>query len=185
LSWLHKLGRKGVEKTLHCLCRNFHAPGVCRLIQDHVRTCSTCQRNKSEHLHPAGLLQPLDILSTVWLDITVDFVEGFLHVNGKFIVLMVVDRFSKAAYHTAGTPLHGYDGGPAFLRYSGAASQDSKLRGERPGPGLHEQLLEGVVHARQHQALLILCISPQSCGQSEATNKTIMMYLRCLVGDRP
>jgi hypothetical protein len=113
-------------------------------------------------------------------------VDGLVgHHCGSSNLLMVVDRFSKAAYHTAGTPLHGYDGGPAFLRHSGAASQDSKLCGERSGPGLHEQLLEGVVHARQHQALLILRISPQSCGQSEATNKTIMMYLRCLVGDRP
>jgi hypothetical protein len=34
-----------------------------------------------------------------------------------------------------------------------------------------------------------LCLSfafhPQSDGQSEVTNKTITIYLRCLVGDRP
>jgi hypothetical protein len=31
------------------------------VVQDFVRGCATCQHNKSEHLHPAGLLLPLPI----------------------------------------------------------------------------------------------------------------------------
>jgi hypothetical protein len=42
-----------------------------------------CQRNKSEHLHPVGLLQPLDVPSSMWADIAIDFVVGFPRVNGK------------------------------------------------------------------------------------------------------
>jgi hypothetical protein len=71
---MHEMGHEGVEKTLHHLRGNFHVPGARRLVQDYVRACTTCQRNKSEHLHPAGLLQPLDISSTVWSDIAMDFV---------------------------------------------------------------------------------------------------------------
>jgi hypothetical protein len=64
-------------------------------VQDFVRVCTTCQRNKSEHLHLVGLLQPLDVPSIAWADITMDFMEGFPCVNNKSVVLTVVDRFSK------------------------------------------------------------------------------------------
>jgi hypothetical protein len=37
-----------------------------RLVQDFIRACTTCQRYKSEHLHPAGLLMPLPIPQAVW-----------------------------------------------------------------------------------------------------------------------
>jgi hypothetical protein len=72
VSWAHEMDHEGVEKPLHHLRGNFHVLGARWLIQDHVWACTICQKNKSEHLHPAGLLQPLDIPSTVWLDITMD-----------------------------------------------------------------------------------------------------------------
>jgi hypothetical protein len=34
----------------------------------------------------------------VWTDIAMDFIEGFPRVNGKSVILTVVDRFSKYAH---------------------------------------------------------------------------------------
>jgi hypothetical protein len=57
----HNDGHEGVKRTLHRLHRDFYFPAMRRVVQDFVRTSATCQRNKSEHLHPAGLLLPLPV----------------------------------------------------------------------------------------------------------------------------
>jgi hypothetical protein len=62
------------------------------------RGCPVCQRNKTKHLHPGGLLQPLTIPSSVWADIAMNFVEGFPKAGGKSVILTVMDRFSKYAH---------------------------------------------------------------------------------------
>ncbi|KAF0893827.1 hypothetical protein E2562_029711 [Oryza meyeriana var. granulata] len=50
---------------------------------------------KSDHLRPAGLLQPLPVPSAVWADVGIDFIEALPKVQGKTVILSVVDRFSK------------------------------------------------------------------------------------------
>jgi hypothetical protein len=42
----------------------------------------------------AGLLQPLEVSSQVWADISMDFIEGLPKVGGKSFILTMVDRFS-------------------------------------------------------------------------------------------
>jgi hypothetical protein len=73
---VHNDGHEGVHCMLHRLRRDFHFPSMRRCVQDFVRECATCQRYKSEHLHPAGLLLPLPIPTIVWADIGLDFVEA-------------------------------------------------------------------------------------------------------------
>jgi hypothetical protein len=77
---------------------DFHVPGARALVRDFVRACTTCQRNKTDQLQPAGLLQPLPVPSPVWVDIGIDFIEGLPKVNGHLVMLMVIDRFSKSAH---------------------------------------------------------------------------------------
>ena len=97
----HGMGHEGVQKTLNQLRASFYNPRASRLVRDYVKSCDVCQRNKTEHLHPKGLLQPFDVPSSVWSDISMDFIEGFPRVGGKSIVLTVVDRFSKYAHFIA------------------------------------------------------------------------------------
>jgi hypothetical protein len=59
LAAVHAEGHEGVQRTLHRLRRDFHFPNMKQVVQEYVRQCHTCQRHKSEHLHPAGLLLPL------------------------------------------------------------------------------------------------------------------------------
>ena len=101
LQLAHAAGHEGVQKTLHRLRADFYIPGDRSLVQDWVRTCATCQRNKTEAFQPAGLLQPLEVPDQVWADISMDFIEGLPKVGGKSVILTVVDRFSKYAHFIA------------------------------------------------------------------------------------
>lgn len=94
----HGAGHEGTQKTLVRLRASFYNAQASKMVRDYVKACIVCQRNKTEHLHPAGLLQPLDVPSATWSDIAMDFVEGFPRVAGKSVVLTVVDRFSKMAH---------------------------------------------------------------------------------------
>jgi hypothetical protein len=98
LQLAHTVGHEGVQKTLLRLGTEFFVEHDRRVVRDYVRACATCQRNKTEALHPVGLLQPLPVPSRVWADISMDFVEALPKVHGKSVILTVVDRFSKYAH---------------------------------------------------------------------------------------
>jgi hypothetical protein len=93
-----EVGHEGIQKTLHRFRVDFFIHGARVLVKEFVRNCATCQCYKGEHLHPAGLLQLLDVPSSIWADVAMDFVEGFPRVNGKTVVPTVVDHFSKYAH---------------------------------------------------------------------------------------
>jgi len=97
----HTNAHEGVQKTLHRLRADFVIDGDHRLVREYVWACAICQHNKSESLHPVGLLQPLDVPALVWSDISMDFVEGLPKVHGKSVILTVVDRLSKYAHFIA------------------------------------------------------------------------------------
>lgn len=56
----HITGHEGTQKTLHRLRADFYFPGDRALVHDWVRSCVTCQQNKTSTQRPVGLLQPLD-----------------------------------------------------------------------------------------------------------------------------
>lgn len=66
-----------------------------RLVWDFVRLCMTCQCNKTKALDLASLLQPLEVPSHVWEDISLNFIEGLPRVHGESVILTMVDKFSK------------------------------------------------------------------------------------------
>jgi len=153
---------------------------------DFIRNCEVCQRNKTEHLRPGGLLQPLEIPSAVWADIAMDFIAALPRVNGKTVILTVVDRFSKFAHFI---PLsHPYTAASVarvffqeIVRLHGLPSSIVSDSDPVFTSAFWKELfsLSGV------KLQFTSAFHPQADGQSEATNKIIAMYLRCLTGDHP
>ena len=67
-------------------------------IKAFVRECDVCKRIKSETSALASLLQPLEIPTTPWTDVSLDFVEGLPKSQGYEVILVVVDRLTKYSH---------------------------------------------------------------------------------------
>jgi hypothetical protein len=184
LAQAHESGHEGVQKA-HRWRTSFYNSKALQSVREFVRSCAVCQQHKTQHLHPAGLLQPLLIPSMVWADISMDFIEGFPKVGGKSVVLTVVDQFSKYGHFIAlGHPYSAASVAKAFF------DEIVKLHGlpcsivsDRDTVFTSQFWTELFTMARV-KLQMSSTFHPQSDGQSEV-NRIIIMYLRCLAGDRP
>jgi transposase InsO family protein len=122
----------------------------------------------------------------VWTDIALDFVEALPHVRGKSVILTVVDRFSKYCHFL---PLsHPYSVESVaqvffaeIVRLHGVPQSIMSDRDTVFTSTFWRELMR-LVGTQLH---MTTTFHPQSDGQSESANRVIIMFLRCLTGDRP
>eukprot|EP00253_Pinus_taeda_P016910 PITA_16910 len=68
-------------------------------VAEYLARCLECQQIKTEHQHPAGLLQPLPIPEWKWEIISMDFITGLPKTKrNNDSIMVVVDKLSKAAH---------------------------------------------------------------------------------------
>ncbi|WVZ95693.1 hypothetical protein U9M48_041425 [Paspalum notatum var. saurae] len=158
---VHEEGHEGVQRTLHRLRRDFHFPNMKKLVQDMVR-------------------------AWVWTDIAMDFVEALPRVRGKSVILTVVDRFSKYCHfiplahpYSAETVAHAFF--VDIVRLHGVLQSIVSDRDTVFTSNFWRELMR----LSGTKLQMTTAFHPQSDGQSESANRVILMYLRCLTGDRP
>ncbi|GJP42069.1 hypothetical protein CLOM_g1661 [Closterium sp. NIES-68] len=92
-------GHFEVDKTLKALQRFYYWLDMVTDVQRYVAACPICQRMKSSHQRPTGLLQPLEPPQRQWQHVTMDFVTGLpAGPSGNDAVFVVVDRLTKMAH---------------------------------------------------------------------------------------
>jgi hypothetical protein len=184
LEMAHTMGHEGSEKTLHRLRATFYSLQTRRRVREFMQNCVVCQQNKTEHLHPGGLLHPLPVPQQVWSDIVMDFIDGFPKVGGKSVILMVVDQFSKYAHFI---PLsHPYSVSSVAKAFFDSIvhlhGMPCSIVSDRE---FTSHFWSELFQLTGVKLLLSSAFHPQTDGQSEVTNRIIAMYLCCLAGDRP
>jgi hypothetical protein len=63
--------------------------------------CEVCQHNKGEIINSPGDLQPLPIPSSMWMDISMEFIVGPSKAGKTSIIMVVVDILPKYAHFCA------------------------------------------------------------------------------------
>lgn len=91
----------GQDVTYRKIAMFFYWSKLRAEVKEYVRSCDVCQRVKTGHQFPGGLLQPLPILDKVWEHISLDFIDRLPFSLGKDCIMVVVDRLTKVGHFTA------------------------------------------------------------------------------------
>jgi len=189
LQWLHCSGmggHSGRDASHQRVKSLFYWKGMVKDIQAFIRSCGTCQQCKSDNAAYPGLLQPLPIPDKIWCDVSMDFIEGLPNSGGKSVIMVVVDRLSKAAHFVAlAHPYSALTVAQAFLdnvyKHHGCPTSIVSDRDVVFTSEFWKEFfkLQGV------ELRMSSAYHPQSDGQTEVVNRCLENYLRCMCHARP
>lgn len=189
LQWLHCSGvggHSGREVTHQRVKGIFYWRGMVKDIQAYIRSCAVCQQCKSDNAASPGLLQPLPIPDCLWSDVSMDFIDGLPVSSGKSVIMVVVDRLSKAAHFIAlAHPYSALSVAQAYLdnifKLHGCPNSIVSDRDKIFTSEFWREFfaLQGV-SLRMSSAY-----HPQSDGQTKVVNRCLETYLRCMTSDQP
>jgi RNase H-like domain found in reverse transcriptase/Integrase zinc binding domain/Chromo (CHRromatin Organisation MOdifier) domain len=92
-------GHGGLNRTMRTLIRYFWWPKMRQEVDDYIKTCHLCQRNKDLTVAPLGLLQPVDKPEVPWEQIGTDFITGLPKTTAGFdAILVFVDHATKMVH---------------------------------------------------------------------------------------
>ena len=91
-------GHRGVKPTLAELVKNYYWPNLRDDVEQYVKSCVTCQQNRTQFRKEAGLLRPLPIPTKCWESVSMDFMTRLPESKGFESIMVVVDRVSKMAH---------------------------------------------------------------------------------------
>ena len=92
-------GHPGYQKTVTMLRKEYFWSNMKSEVAEYIARCLYYQQVKTEHQHPASLLQPSPIPSWKWEVISLDFITGLpRNQNQNDSIMVVVDKLSKVAH---------------------------------------------------------------------------------------
>lgn len=176
------VGHFGISKTFDLVSRTFTWPGMRKYIQDYIKGCDTCQRNKSANHKPYGLLQPLPVPSRPWSSISVDFITQLPPSKGYTAICVFVDRFTKMAHFCPTTDDIDAEGTVQLFiqRVFSAHGLPDDVVSDR-GVTFTSRFTQLMLKSLSIQQNLSTAFHPRTDGQTERINSILEQYLRCYV----
>jgi hypothetical protein len=148
-------------------------------INEYVRSCDICARNKSPCHKRHGVLHPLPIPPASWSLVSMDFIVELPESNGFNAIFVCVDRFTKMAHFC-----------PTTTNVTSEVAADLYLRHVFKHHGLPTDIVSDrgtQFVSRFSKRLYELCkikhnkstaYHPQSDGQTERVNQVLEQFLR-------
>ena len=179
-------GHRGIAPTMAALERYFFWPTLRSDIERYVRECLVCQKVKYDRHKSYGFLQPLPIPEVPWQSIAMDFVTGLPRTQaGNDAIWTIVDRFSKQAHfipvrktikadHMARIFL------AQIFKHHGMPRSIVSDRDPRMTSLFWKALFENLGTKLKFSS----AYHPQTDGQSEVANATVLDLLKSYVADR-
>ena len=91
-------GHAGFQKTYAHTHRAFFWTGMKTDILTFVAECDVCQCHKGETVKSPGTLQPFPNPTSIWTDVSMDFITSLPKLGNKSVIMVVVNKISKYAH---------------------------------------------------------------------------------------
>jgi RNase H-like domain found in reverse transcriptase/Reverse transcriptase (RNA-dependent DNA polymerase)/Integrase zinc binding domain/Aspartyl protease/Chromo (CHRromatin Organisation MOdifier) domain len=173
-------GHFGIDKTLESIARRFFWRELRKDVEEYCRTCPTCQRAKHVNKLPGGLLQPLPTPSHPWEQVTMDILLNLPTTpSGHNAAIVFVDRLTKYFRWDACSVNVTSEGSAKLylnnvVRHHGLAKVLISDRDPRFVAGFWQEL-QRLLHTKLKMST---SAHPQSDGQTENANRTLLRLLR-------
>jgi transposase InsO family protein len=178
-------GHPGVSRTIELIQRNYQFKNMKEKVATFIKKCADCQRNKHSTHAPYGEMQPMELPTEPWTDISMDFVTGLPQsedpATGLYYdsILVIVDRFTKYALmvpfrrdYTAVRLAHVLK--DRLIRDHGIPRTIISDRDKLFTSNYWATLMAEIGIQRK----LSTAYHPQTDGQTERTNRTMKTYLK-------
>ncbi|TYK14310.1 ty3-gypsy retrotransposon protein [Cucumis melo var. makuwa] len=176
----------GFLRTYKRITGELYWNGMKKDIKKYCKECLICQRNKTLALSLAGLLTPLEILDTLWIDLSMDFIDGLPKSAGFEVIFVAVDKMSKYAHFMARK--HPYTAKTVaelfvkeIVRLHGYPRSIVSDRDRVFVSNFWNELFK-LADIKLHRSSTY---HPQTDGQTEVVNRGVEAYLRCCLWETP
>jgi hypothetical protein len=181
-----KRGHPGIRHTYSSVALRFYFPRMSRRIKRHISECAQCQLSKPSHHKPVGLMNPIESPSEPCHTLSIDFVTGLPLSHGYDALLTVTDTFSKAirliACHKSTTA---EETAKLFLAQCYPVfALPCKIISDRDAR-FTSKFWSTLMHLLGIELGMSTAFHLQADGQSERTNQTVELALRCFLGGEP
>ncbi|MCO5598140.1 hypothetical protein L7F22_052232 [Adiantum nelumboides] len=179
------VGHRGIDAIVKAVETFFYWPALRRDVDAYVRSCLVCQKVKFDRQKAPGLLQPLPIPDRPWESIAMDFVFDLPRTTTRNDgIWTIICRFSKQAHFIPVRkkikPEHMVK---IFMqnifKYHGMTQSIVSDRDPRMTSLFWKALFENMGTTLKFSS----SFHPQTDGQSEEANSTVLDLLKCYVSE--
>ncbi len=171
----------GMNHTYKRMKQLFYWPGMKQEVEERVRNCEVCIKNKVDGTPYVGLLQSLAIPTQVWQEVSLDFIKALPRSEGKDMILVMVDRLTKYTHFTAlSRPYTAQEVARAFFDTvyklhglpKGLVSDRDKI--------FTSEVWRWIFKLMGTKLRMSTAYHPQTDGQTERFNRCLETYLHCM-----
>ena len=172
-------GHFGQNKTLALIRREFTWPNLRSMVNDYVRSCTSCAWSKAPRHKPYGTLQQLPVPDKPWNSISMDFIEHLPPSSGFTAILVVVDRFSKQSiFIPTYDTINSADLAVLFVQHVFSKHGVPSHVTSDCGSEFVSQFFRSLGKALNMTLHFTSGYHPEADGQTERVNQTLEQYLR-------
>jgi hypothetical protein len=176
-------GHPGIRRTFSSIATRFYFPKMSRRIKTYVDNCANCQLSKPSHEKQPGLLQPIEPPNEPFHTLCMDFVTGLPSSHGYDTLFTITDSFSKAVkLLPCRKTITVEELAKLFLQHCYSTfGLPAKIISDHD-TRFTSKFWSTLMKLPGVEMAMTTAFHPQSDGQSERTNQTVEVALRCFLG---